>query len=178
MAEYLIQEETLTNLGDKIRILSGTEDTMTPAEMNTNLTEANTEVSTQADLIAQIATTLEGKAGGSGGASVGTCTLKITTDMYGLVWLTKFVDGKIVNYGNPSTPVNPATVRDDTDGTYDIYENVLCGSRVEIRTISTNLTDASFVNAVVLDENNFTVTETAGETAIVDWPEDEGDGDE
>lgn len=33
MAEYLIQDTTLTNLGDKIRVLSGSEDTMTPAVM-------------------------------------------------------------------------------------------------------------------------------------------------
>ncbi len=37
MAEYLIQGETLTNLGDKIRVLSGTEDAMTPAQMANEL---------------------------------------------------------------------------------------------------------------------------------------------
>ena len=37
MAEYLIQDTTLTNLGDKIRVLSGSEETMTPAVMASEL---------------------------------------------------------------------------------------------------------------------------------------------
>ena len=69
MVEYLIQDATLTNLGDKIRVLSGTEDAMTPAAMASNVDEANTEVTTQADLIAQIASALEGKAVDSGGTT-------------------------------------------------------------------------------------------------------------
>lgn len=58
MAEYLIQDETLTGIGDKIRVLSGTEDTMTPVEMQTSVDEANTEVTTQSDIIAQISAAL------------------------------------------------------------------------------------------------------------------------
>ena len=67
MSEYLIQGETLTNLGDKIRVLSGTEDAMTPAVMASNVDEANTEIDTQASLIVQITEALGGKAisGGS-----------------------------------------------------------------------------------------------------------------
>ena len=54
MTEYLIQDTILTNLADKIRVLSGTEETLTPAEMDTNLTTANTEIGSQSDIIAQI----------------------------------------------------------------------------------------------------------------------------
>lgn len=65
MAEYLIQGETLTSLGDKIRVLSGTEETMTPAEMQSELDTFNTGmsavVSEQDNLIAQIITALDGK---------------------------------------------------------------------------------------------------------------------
>lgn len=43
MAEYLIQEETLTGIADKIRILSGTEETMTPDEMVEALNIQNAE---------------------------------------------------------------------------------------------------------------------------------------
>lgn len=69
MAEYLIQGETLTNIGDQIRVLSGTEEAMTPAEMVGDLTDANSEVTSQADLIIQIQSALQGKAGGSGDSS-------------------------------------------------------------------------------------------------------------
>lgn len=68
MAEYLIQEETLTNLGDKIRVLSGTEDTMTPSAMTTNVDEANSEINSQAELLAQAVAALEGKVAGGGGS--------------------------------------------------------------------------------------------------------------
>lgn len=44
MAEYLIQDTTLSNIGDEIRILYGTEETMTPAVMTSNLNTFNTEL--------------------------------------------------------------------------------------------------------------------------------------
>lgn len=66
MAEYLIQDTTLTNLGDKIRVLTGTEGTMTPAEMQTDLDTFNTDMGTivteQDDLIAQLQTLASTKA--------------------------------------------------------------------------------------------------------------------
>lgn len=65
MAEYLIQGETLTSLGNKIRVLSGTEETMTPAEMQSELDTFNTGmsavVSEQDNLIAQIVAALDNK---------------------------------------------------------------------------------------------------------------------
>jgi hypothetical protein len=66
MAEMLIQSETLTAIADKIRVLSGTEDAMGLDDMATHVGEANTDVATEAGLIEQIASALEGKAGGSG----------------------------------------------------------------------------------------------------------------
>ena len=62
MSEYLIKEETLTNIADEIRELSGSTSGMTPNNMITNLDEANDEVITQKDLINTIKTALEGKA--------------------------------------------------------------------------------------------------------------------
>lgn len=47
MAEYLIQGETLVALGDQIRTLSGTEGTMVPSQMTSNVQSANDEVDAQ-----------------------------------------------------------------------------------------------------------------------------------
>lgn len=55
----------MTAIANKIRELLGTTDVMGLDTMATNLGEANTEVSNQAELIAQIASALEGKASGS-----------------------------------------------------------------------------------------------------------------
>ena len=66
MAEMLIQSESLTSIADKIRVLSGTEDAMGLDDMAEHVGEANEEVGSQADLIAQIATALEGKAAAGG----------------------------------------------------------------------------------------------------------------
>ena len=59
--DMFIKNTTLISLADKIRVLSGSEDTMTPVVMASNVDEANTEVDTQADLIAQIFAVLEEK---------------------------------------------------------------------------------------------------------------------
>ena len=54
MAEYLIQDSTLTGIADKIRVLSGAEGAMTPAEMQNSLSLASTTVDTQTTLISDI----------------------------------------------------------------------------------------------------------------------------
>ena len=75
--QYLIQDTTLSNLGDKIRTLNGTEDTMTPVEMGDGLDDANNEVGVQSDLIDQLMEALEGKALEEGG-NVVSGTIEIT----------------------------------------------------------------------------------------------------
>lgn len=66
--------EKMTTLADEIRELSGTTTTKSIDAMTTDVDAANTEIAEQAELIAQIATALEGKAGGgvSSGPTVGT----------------------------------------------------------------------------------------------------------
>lgn len=65
----LIQNITLYNIADKIRVLNGTEETLTPAEMQTTLETHNTEMTevltAQDNLIAQISTVLESKSAGN-----------------------------------------------------------------------------------------------------------------
>lgn len=55
----------MTAIADEVRELSGTTGTMGLDAMATHVGEANTKVGTEADLIAQIASALEGKAGSS-----------------------------------------------------------------------------------------------------------------
>lgn len=52
-------------LADEVRVLSGTENAMGLDAMKAHVGEANDEVDSQAELLAQIATALEGKAAGS-----------------------------------------------------------------------------------------------------------------
>ena len=81
MAEYLIQGESLTAIADEVRTLSGISDSLTPDAMATNLSDANAEVSSQADLIAQIVTALQGKAaGGSSGSSLETVSVTVNAN--------------------------------------------------------------------------------------------------
>ena len=79
MAEYLIQGETLANMADKIRVLNGVEGAMTPAQMDGNLGEVSVEVDEQAELIAQITSALEGKAGGGSNANIETVTITLSS---------------------------------------------------------------------------------------------------
>ena len=77
MAElYKIKNETLTSMADKIRVLSGTEGTITTTQMDSKLDEANTEVASQAELIEQIIAALNEKFGS--GASIITFTIEGT----------------------------------------------------------------------------------------------------
>lgn len=72
MAEMLIQSESLTAIADEIRVLFNTEEAMSLSTMESHISEANTEISTQTTLlseqdakIAQLAEILASKASGS-----------------------------------------------------------------------------------------------------------------
>lgn len=66
MSKYVIDSSTLTSLANKIRSLLGLSGTMGADGMVTNLTTAQTEVDSQADLLDEAITAITGKASGSG----------------------------------------------------------------------------------------------------------------
>lgn len=105
MAEMLVQSESLTSIADKIRVLSGTEDAMGLDAMANRVGEANTNVNTEAGLIEQISSALEGKAAGgsgdSGGGSVETCTVTVEN------WLSGGGGGYYYNFIYLDSLLNP-----------------------------------------------------------------------
>lgn len=64
MKIYRIQEETLVNLANNVRDLSGSNEQLTLEQIGGGLVVSNEEIEIQAELIEQIATALEGKAAG------------------------------------------------------------------------------------------------------------------
>lgn len=119
--------EKMTTLADEIRKLSGTTETMGLDAMATNVSTANTEISSQADLLAQAISALENKAAGSGG-SVETCTVTITNPYASNSYVEWYFanlleDGEVVYKG--------VTLYDQYEerNTYTrTIENVVCGS--------------------------------------------------
>lgn len=123
MNEYLIQGETLTELGDKIRVLTGTENSMTPIQMTSNVQSANEEVDAQSVLIDQLSAALEGKAGGSNSeviSSVNTCTVTINSfNNIEALSYTAFENEKIVT----------KFIKQNSTTSFTL-ENVVCGSAI------------------------------------------------
>lgn len=76
-------KDKMTALADEIRILSGTTDAMGLDAMKNNVADANDAIDEQEDLIAQIASALEGKAAGGGNSeNIEICTVTINSSNY------------------------------------------------------------------------------------------------
>ena len=87
----------MTAIADEIRELSGTTGTMGLDAMATNVGEANDEIGTQADVLAQVVAALEGKAAGGGSGGVETCTVTVYAyDFFDHVLYTAYENGEYV----------------------------------------------------------------------------------
>ena len=70
MAKYIIQGETLKAIADEVRDLTDITDEINPNEMIANMEQANADVAAQTEIIEQIRTALDSKAG-SNAAEIG-----------------------------------------------------------------------------------------------------------
>ena len=175
MGKYVIDETTLTGIGDAIREKDGTTEGIDPSDMKTRIQAIDTqedldaELATQDNLIAQIMTELEGKAAG-GGDEIPTCTVIITCsdNLSGgasmLVSAVVVDDDGSIGYCSKSGPTLPFTI-----------ENVVCNSLVTIRpgyVAYEILQNATKINGGDMPGYHFEITAGKGETATIDMTTD------
>lgn len=137
--------------------------------IQSEINRINNEVSTQTDLISQIASALEGKTaggGGGGGSSVETCTVTYVFDE-GVVYLisyTTYVNGQYIPV---LSPIQPASNGDDY-----VMDNVVKNSAITI--MCTESWPFMSSGAELIGVNNdiycYVFKPTAGVAVIeVDW---------
>lgn len=154
--EIITVNSKMTALADEIRVLSGTEEAMGLDAMKNHIGEANDNVDTEADLIAQISAALEGKAG-SGGSGVETCTLNYTAQPASCYCVT-YMDGKLEpmmgQYNNSSYRYTLVT------------ENLVCNSIITIthsESHEVTVSGAEYSHRNALGNYCYKVTAAAGE---------------
>lgn len=95
MADYLIQEETLTNIANEIRELSGVEHEMSPLTMKNYLDIANEDANAQSELIESIKSALVGKSIPEGEQGVDTSDATAVAEDIMLNKTAYIADGKV-----------------------------------------------------------------------------------
>ena len=138
--------------------------------VQTQINRISNEVDTQASLIAQIKTALEGKAGGgSSGSNVETCTINVelppstSVRVYGCVG-TIAPDGTMIPYAKTLSKVN-------NHGSFTI-SNVVVGSMFTIWSNADMAEMSNGLSTIVHESSNFKVwsiyvTTPVGETGTI-----------
>lgn len=138
-----------TDIADAIREKTGSTASIVAENFPTEIAAIDTqenldpELSTQDNLIAQIASALEGKTGASGGAEIETCTVTLTDCMMDTrVIYTKLVDGVITSCN---------TLEGGTT-----YTDVVCGATIFVYDEGSDLVPTTVSgDATVLETNIF-----------------------
>lgn len=196
MSEYLVKRQSLENIADEIRVLSGTTEPLGLTEMATNVNDANDEVADQTDLIAQVVSALQGKSVPGGGEDVTAETATYTnllTDLEAAVdalpdaghgaieTCTVVLRGTASNYrpyycsytavgdnGNiMGAAIGPNSAIDIT------LTNVVCGSAVTVRWYNSGNT-SSLSNATIIASPSssfsaYLITAPASDTATITY---------
>lgn len=162
--------EKMTALADEIRILSGTEDAMGLDAMKNNVSTANDNITTEAELIAQISTVLANK------TDVPGYDIEVTVDSGATVTVT---NGK-KTYTGISNGVYKTNVKDignwtcsatldgveSTTSVVDVTNNFATTLIFFTALVTVNTSEGAVVTAV---KDNITFTQTAPSSGIVNF---------